>query len=167
MPAALVNSPAQPTSVAKPAALMSLANANIIHFKYSYNKMPSTRALKYQTVSSSEYGDIIKMRELEVNKEYFIKKINKSKFASICTTLNTEIDFKTKKLTSNELKDEDNNISFYANKPFNEFIKKNNVTQCCLRVTKLRQCKIDGNEYLVPEFEVAIIKQSEDEHVKL
>jgi hypothetical protein len=89
--------------------------------------MTSTRAIKYQTVSSSEYNDIIKMRDLEVGKEYFIKKISKTKFGNICTTLNTEIDFKDdkgnmRKLTSSELEDADNNISFYANKPFNDFI---------------------------------------------
>ena len=126
--------------------------------------MASTREIKYQNVSRS-LGDIVKMRDLEIGKEYFIKKISKSKFGYICTTLNTEIDFRDghsmRKLTSDELDDENNNVSFYANKPFNEFIRDNSVLRCCLIITNLREFKgSDGIVYNVPDYKAAIIKQA-------
>ena len=45
--------------------------------------MASTYAKKYNQVSSSKYDKIIKMRDLLIGKEYFIKKVDKSKFGHL------------------------------------------------------------------------------------
>ena len=121
--------------------------------------MAGTYAKKYNQVSSSKYDNIIKMRDLVIGKEYFIKKVDKSKFGHICTTTNTDIDFENRKLKSSEIKDEKNNIHFYANKTLNDYINKNMIVQFLLRITELEKYNKDGNEYLVPKFEVAILKQ--------
>ena len=129
--------------------------------------MAGINVRKYAQVSNSKYTDIKKMRDLTVGKEYLIKKVDKSKFAHICTTANTEIDFENKKVTSARIKEEKNNITFYANKPLSDYITK--ILQFYLRITDLEKYKKDGNEYLVPKFEISIVKQereliSEDEY---
>jgi hypothetical protein len=121
-------------------------------------------ALNVEKSSSSQYKTI-KIRELEVGKEYYIKKITKTKCGCICTTLNTDIKFmvgegKTKKLTKAQLRDEKNNISFYANKPFSAYIRKNNTLQCYLKLTELKQVKIKDEEYTVPENEIYTTERS-------
>ena len=121
--------------------------------------MAGTYAKKYNQVSSSKYDKIIKMRDLVIGKEYFIKKVDKSKFGYICTTTNTDIDFENRKLKLSEIKDEKNNIHFYTNKPLNDYINKNNIVQFLLRITELEKYKKDDIEYIIPKFEVAILKQ--------
>ena len=82
----------------------------------------------------------------------------KSKFGYICTTINTDIDLSNEKLKLKHLKDERNNITFYANKPLNDYIKNNNLVQFCLRINKLVKYTKDGVEYSVPDFDVSIVK---------
>ena len=134
--------------------------------------MAGINVRKYAQVSNSKYTDIKKMRDLTVGKEYFIKKVEKSKFAHICTTANTESDFENKKISSSQIKDEKNNITFYANKPLSDYVTKNNIIQFYLRITDIEKYKKDGNEYLVPQFEISIVKQereltSDDEYDEL
>ena len=82
----------------------------------------------------------------------------KSKFGYICTTINSDIDLSKEKLKLRHLKDERNNITFYANKPLNEYIKNNNLAQFCLRINKLVKFTKDCVEYSVPDFDVSIVK---------
>ena len=131
----------------------------------------TTTKLQYKAVSSKSY-DIVKMSSLELNKEYFVKYIKKTKYGYICTTLNTSINFKAapangvsddgdlkvRKLTKSELKDETNSIKFYSNKSLNEYINNENVKKFCIRITNLKKYK----EFLVPEFEIAIIETLPD-----
>ena len=124
--------------------------------------MAGINVRKYAQVSNSKYTDIKKMRDLTVGKEYFIKKVDKSKFAHICTTANTELDFENKKISSSQIKDEKNNITFYANKPLSDYITKNKIIQFYLRITDVEKYKKDGNEYLVPQFEISIVKQERE-----
>ena len=91
----------------------------------------------YQNISGSIFDKPHKMRDLEINKEYFIKKVFKSKYGYICTTINTDIDLSNEKLKLKHLKDERNNITFYANKPLNDYVKNNNLVQFCLRINSL------------------------------
>ena len=60
----------------------------------------------YQNISGSVFPKPIKMRDLEINKEYFIKKVFKSKFGYICTTINTDIDLSKEKFKLRHLKNE-------------------------------------------------------------
>ena len=139
----------------------------------------TTTKLQYKAVSSKSY-DIVKMSSLELNKEYFVKDFKKTKYGYICTTLNASINFKAappnelassraangvsaddlkiRKLTKSELKDETNSIKFYSNKSLNEYINNENVKKFCIRITNLKKYK----EFLVPEFEIAIIETLPD-----
>ena len=126
---------------------------------------------KYITESSGSNTKILKMKDLELNKEYFIKKIDKTKYGYICKTVNTEIDL-SKKLKLSQLKDEKNNVVFYSNKSLNNYIEKNNIAQFCLRINEFVKFKKDNIEYVVPKFDVAILKQervdlSEDDYDEL
>lgn len=98
--------------------------------------MASTKVAKNIKLYSQQYNTI-KSWDLELNKEYFLEKITKTKVGYTCVTLNIDIKFRDdsdniKNLSSAELKNKENNISFYSNKSLNDMIKKHKLAQCVL-----------------------------------
>ena len=89
------------------------------------------------------------MSTLELNNEYFVKEVKKTKYGFICITLNTSINFKDpnddqkiRNLDEFELKDDTNSIRLYGNKSLNELIEYENVKQFCIRIINVRKLKI-------------------------
>jgi hypothetical protein len=103
-------------------------------------------SIKNQKLSFSK-DPIFKMKDLELNRDYAVIDISKSKYVYVCTAvdageaeLTTDCDFK-------RIQPNTTNIRFWSNKTFNDFMKTNGVIQCYIKLTKLESYNYKGDTH--------------------
>ena len=114
------------------------------------------------TTNAEPYSDVINMKDLKLEKAYYIKNIEKCKFGYICETIDPDILVMDSEGCLVELTKNDKNsmgISFYANRSLSRYIKSYSIRKFILIVHEIRESvDSNGKVYKYPHYSTSVIK---------